>query len=321
MEDAGADDAGPRARHLRRRAAWPWRAERRRHPAAAHLHDGPDVGHRDAVVHLLGCAVRRRHYLDPVQHSGRGVVGCDHLRRLSDGAAGPGGGSAHRRVHVILHRLAGRRAADHVPCAQRRRLRAALRAAGILRRLFAHLLFVCRARARGQAQDHHLHDARAHPCGHRHGHGVRPIAHDVRLERAFARRQFPRRRHRPVRHQRNSAHHGGAARVARPRRQHQPARRAQGVEGDAALLGDAGALLLHRLLARHHTRRRDCGVVHGLQPRQAFLQGPGQFRQGPHRGRVCAGDCGPRLRHLGVAADAGARHSRVRAPRRSCSAA
>jgi TctA family transporter len=35
----------------------------------AHLHDGPDLGHRDAVLHLLGRAVRRRHHLDPVQHS------------------------------------------------------------------------------------------------------------------------------------------------------------------------------------------------------------------------------------------------------------
>ena len=33
--------------------------------------DGPDLGHRDAVVHLLGRAVRRRHHVDPVQHPGR----------------------------------------------------------------------------------------------------------------------------------------------------------------------------------------------------------------------------------------------------------
>jgi len=31
---------------------------------------------------LLGRAVRRRHHLDPVQHSGRSVVGRHHLRRL-----------------------------------------------------------------------------------------------------------------------------------------------------------------------------------------------------------------------------------------------
>ena len=95
----------------------------------------------------------------------------------------------------------------------------------------------------------------------------------------------------------------------------------QGVEGPAALLGDAAALVGDRLLARHHAGRRDRGVVHGLQPRQALLQGPGQLRQGPHRGRVRAGDRGARLRHRGAAADAGARHSRAPAPRRSCSAA
>ena len=90
--------------------------------------------------------------------------------------------------------------------------------------------------------------------------------------------------------------------LARPCRQHQPARGAQGVEGAAALLGDAAALVGDRLLARHHAGRRDRGVVHGLQSRQALLQGQGQLRQGPHRGRVRAGDGG----------------ARVRAPRRCC---
>ena len=34
-----------------------------------------------------GALVRRRDHLDPVQYSGRALVGGDHLRRLSDGAA------------------------------------------------------------------------------------------------------------------------------------------------------------------------------------------------------------------------------------------
>jgi putative tricarboxylic transport membrane protein len=38
----------------------------------------------------------------------------------------------------------------------------------------------------------------------------------------------------------------------------------------------------------HHPGRRDCGVFHGLQSRQAFFQGQGVLRQGPHRGRVRA---------------------------------
>ncbi len=216
VEDDRADDGRPRARHFRRRAAGPRRAERRRDPAAADLHHGPDLGDRDAVLHLLGRAVRRRHHLDPVQYSGRGVVGGDHLRRLSDGAAGQGGGSADRGVHLVLHRLAGRGAADHLPGADDLVLRAEIRAAGIFRGLSADLLLVRRARPRGQAQDRHLDVARPAAGRHRHGYGVRPAAHDLRLQRSAARRQFPGRGDRPVRHQRNPADHGGAAGAARP---------------------------------------------------------------------------------------------------------
>jgi putative tricarboxylic transport membrane protein len=46
-----------------------------------------------SAIVMLSCiywwrAVRRRHHLNPVQHSRRSLVGRDHLRRLSDGAAG-----------------------------------------------------------------------------------------------------------------------------------------------------------------------------------------------------------------------------------------
>ena len=99
-----------------------------------------------------------------------------------------------------------------------------VRPAGILRGLSAHLLLVRRPRPRSQAQDHHFHGARPAARRRRHGHRVRPVAHDLRPERAVARHQLPGRRHRPVRHQRNPAHHGGAARAARPCRAHQPAR-------------------------------------------------------------------------------------------------
>jgi putative tricarboxylic transport membrane protein len=61
---------------------------------------------------------------------------------------------------------------------------------------------------------------------------------------------------------------------------HQPARGAVGLEGPAEILGDAAALLLHRLLARHHAGRRDRGLLHGLQSRQALLQGPESFGKG-----------------------------------------
>ena len=50
----------------------------------------------------------------------------------------------------------------------------------------------------------------------------------------------------------------------------------------------------------------------GYNLAKRFSKDPGQLRQGPHRGRVRAGDRGACLRHRGAAADAGARHSRLR---------
>ena len=47
----------------------PGRPERRGDTAAAHVHDGSDVGDRHAVVHLLGRALRGRDHLDPFQYS------------------------------------------------------------------------------------------------------------------------------------------------------------------------------------------------------------------------------------------------------------
>src|SRR6267143_1233231 len=87
-----------------------------------------------------------------------------------------------------------------------------------------------------------------------------------------------------------------------------PAHGAESVEGNAALLGDALALLRHWMLARHHSGRCDRRLVHELQPRQALLQGQGVVRKGPYRRRVRAGDCSTRLRHFRLAADARARH-------------
>ena len=79
-----------------------------------------DLGDHPALVHLLGRALRRRHHLDPFQHPGRAVVGSDHFRRLSAGAEGAGGRGAHRGVHVLVRRRAGRGDPDHVPAAVRR---------------------------------------------------------------------------------------------------------------------------------------------------------------------------------------------------------
>ena len=80
------DVRGHHPRRADRRAARTGRRQRRGHPAAADLHHVADLGDHHAVVHLLGRAVRRRHHLDPVQHTGRALVGGHHLRRLPDGA-------------------------------------------------------------------------------------------------------------------------------------------------------------------------------------------------------------------------------------------
>jgi hypothetical protein len=75
--------------------------------------------------------------------SRRGVVGGDDLRRLSDGAAGKGREAlTPRSPRRSSARCRG--AADHLPRARNRLLRAALRAAGVLRGLPAHLLLVRR---------------------------------------------------------------------------------------------------------------------------------------------------------------------------------
>ena len=84
-----------------------------------------DLGDHHAVLHLLGRAVRRRDHLDPVQHSRRTMVGGDHLRRLSDGAAGQGRRGADRGLHLVLRRRAVRRHHDHAGGAAGRELRAA----------------------------------------------------------------------------------------------------------------------------------------------------------------------------------------------------
>ena len=120
-----ADGARHRARRHHRRAAGPRRRQRHRHPAAADLQHVADLGDHHAVLHLLGRAVRRRHHVGAVQHTGRTVVGGDHVRRLSDGAEGQGRRGADRGLHLVLRRRAVRRHHDHAAGAAGRELRAA----------------------------------------------------------------------------------------------------------------------------------------------------------------------------------------------------
>ena len=120
-----ADGARHRARRHHRRAAGPRRRQRHRDPAAADLQHVADLGDHHAVLHLLGRAVRRRHHLGAVQHTGRTMVGGDHVRRLSDGAAGQGRRGADRGLHLVVRRRAVRRHHDHAGGAAGRELRAA----------------------------------------------------------------------------------------------------------------------------------------------------------------------------------------------------
>ena len=115
---------------------------------------------------------------------GEAVVGRDHLRRLSDGAAGPGGRSADRRVY--LRRSSARWSRVLLitflaPLISSFALQ--IRAAGIFRGLSPDVLLLRRPWPRGQAQDGDLDVARAFARRRRHGHGLRAIAHDLRLGR------------------------------------------------------------------------------------------------------------------------------------------
>ena len=124
------------------------------------------------------------------------------------------------------------------------------------------------------------------------------------------RRQLPRRRHRPVRHQRNSPDHGGASRCAAT----PPASACAWYcrsGGTAETLGDAVALLLHRLLA---------GLTPGVpSPHPSWATtSPSAFRRtktalARAASRACSrGNRGACLRHCGAVADARTRHSRLR---------
>ena len=66
---------------------------------------------------------------------------------------GRAGAGAHRRVHLLVRRRAGRGDPDHVPLAGGRELRARVRPAGVLRRLPAHLLRLRRHEQGAAVQD------------------------------------------------------------------------------------------------------------------------------------------------------------------------
>ena len=282
-----------------------------------------DVGDHHAVLHLLGRVVRRRHHVDSVQHTGRTMVGRDHVRRPSDGAAGPAGEALTAAFTssfvgalfaVIMITLVAP-------------LVASFRAQfGPAEKFSVYFLAFCSFVGMSKeppfktiaAHDDRLRARRGRP---RRNH--RAIASDLRLHRDSADRvRLPDRGDRPVRHRRNPAHDRRGPELQGRQRQ-------ASIRGSCCrpgsklpqLLGDVAALLHHRLLDGHYARRRDAGLVHELRHRQARLQERAQFRQGRNRRRGRAGNRGACRRHRGAAADAVARRARFadrgRAARRS----
>ena len=132
------------------------------------------------------------------------------------------GRGAHRRLHVVLHRLVRGGDAHHVP---RPRIADFALRFGPPEFFAVYLLTFCSfvGLAARSATRSSSPWRSACSCRHRHGYGLGPAAHDLRLDRSPARRQLPRRRDRPLRHQRDPADDGGAPRPPGPRRQDQPA--------------------------------------------------------------------------------------------------
>ena len=200
------------------------------------------------------------------------MVGGDHVRRLSDGAAGQGRRGADRRVHLVLRRRAVRRHHDHAARAAGGELRAGVRTAGNLLGLFPRLLQLRRPEQGAAVQDRRRDDDRLCARRRRPRSDDRAIAADVRLLRTAQRLRFPDRGDRPVRHRRDPADDGRGPELPRQHREDQSEGGVADLERAAALLGDLAALLPDRLLDGHQPGGRDAGIVHELRHRQARLQ-------------------------------------------------
>src|SRR5882762_11534 len=123
-----------------------------------------------SAIVMLSCiywwrAVRRRHHLNPVQHSRRSLVGRDHLRRLSDGAAGR---AAEALTAAFTSSFIGSLVAVLLITFLAPMISSFALKFGppeILFGVSAHLLLLCRPRPRprprSQAQDSHFYVARS----------------------------------------------------------------------------------------------------------------------------------------------------------------
>ena len=251
-------DRHPARRH-HRRVAGLGRRQRHRDPVAADLLDVADLGDHHAVLHLLGRAVRRRHHLGAVQYSRRAVVRCDHVRRLSDGAEGPGRRGAHSRVHLFVCRRVVCRHHDYAGCAAGRAVRVAIRAGGKIRGLFPRVLQFRRHEQGAAGQDGRVDDDRICAWRGRPRSDDRQPAPDLRFRDPAHRLRLPDRGDWPVRHRRNPADDGGGAVVQGAFGKDQSQGGLGDVEDAAALLDDVAALLHHRMLdgqLRQRARRQ-----------------------------------------------------------------
>ena len=191
-------------RHHRRRAARHRAALGHQHSSAGDLRARHHQGRGDARRHLLRLAIRRLDHLDPDAHSGRGRLGDDLHRRLRHGAEGPRRrGALHRRGRLVDRRHLRRDHADPDRAAARR-IRAALRAAGIHRAARArphlprlHVVDLAAAHAadgvrRAPARHHrHRQHDRAFPLFLRHRRARRRHRHRAGRGRAVRARRNP----------------------------------------------------------------------------------------------------------------------------------
>src|SRR6266545_4358547 len=156
-----------------------------------------------------------------------------------------------------------------------------------------------------------VHPHRLHPGRSRARHRDRDAPADLRRYRADEGLRFHRRRDRPLRHRRDSAHDGGGLVLPGNQGEDQPEGGVADLESFAPLLPDLHPLGLHRVLDGLQAWRRHAGLLHELRLRQAVFQTPGALRQGRDRGRGGAGDRRPRGRRRLLAPDDHPRHSRL----------
>jgi len=229
-----------------------------------------------------------RDHFDPVQHPGEP----GRWRPPSTGIrwrSREGGRGADRRVHLFVHRVAGRGAADHFLAPGMPPSRCAS-AARVLRRLFPHVLLLRRPGPREKHKT--IISSRSACCSpHRHGHVSGQLRMTFGSDNLLRGINFlvasSACRHSEIllTMEERLALRGHAARSAARRLQvwrELPRYWATLLRSSAIGCGWASP------------REAPSRLLHGLQRGEAFLQGQGELRQGTHRRRVRTRDRGAR---------------------------